>query len=199
MCHLISRNPRYYEVCTGALVPIFGHAEITVSALHPHLQDQSPHHEDWLHEIKMDGYRLIVSPGRSERPRLDKSLHFPPGVAGMCVSSPATCHFRVFQPVKFDPVQRVRGDVSDLAQSALQSSHGNRARLLGELRQLDESLENASEGILQTNSRFAQASRDIEAVQAGREAATRGRSEVIIPAYQALRPEAQVAFRMRLV
>jgi len=61
--------------------------------------------------------------------------------------------------------------------------------------QLDQSLENASEGFLQANRNFAQASRDIEAVQAGRPAATRGRSEDVIPAYQALRPEAQAAFR----
>src|SRR4029077_14234659 len=36
---------------------------------------------------------------------------------------------------------------------------------------------------------------DIEAVQAGCQAGTRGRSEDIIPTYQALRPEAHAAFR----
>jgi hypothetical protein len=56
-------------------------------------------------------------------------------------------------------------------------------------------LENASEGFLQANRNYAQAPCDIEAVQAGRQAATRGRSEDTIPAYQALRPEAQAAFR----
>jgi hypothetical protein len=87
-------------------------------------------------------------------------------------------------------------DVSDLAQSAAQSGHGNKARLLrGVLRQLDQSLENASEGFLQANRNFAQASRNIEAVQAGRQAATRGRTADVIPAYQALWPEAQGAFR----
>jgi hypothetical protein len=96
----------------------------------------------------------------------------------------------------FQAVQRVRGDVSDMAQSAAQSRHGNKARLLrGVLRQLDQSLENASEGFLQANRNFAQASRDIEAVQTGRQAATRGRSEDVIPTYQALRPEGQAAFR----
>jgi hypothetical protein len=39
--------------------------------------------------------------------------------------------------------------------------------LRGVLRQLDQSLENASEGFLQANRNYAQASRDIEAVQAG--------------------------------
>ena len=92
--------------------------------------------------------------------------------------------------------QRVRGDVSDLAQSAAQSGYGNKARLLrGVLRQLDQSLENTSEGFLQANRNSAQASCDIEAVQAGRQAAARGRSADVIPAYQTLRPEAQAAFR----
>ena len=96
----------------------------------------------------------------------------------------------------FQAVQRVRGDVSDMAQSAAQSGHGNKARLLrGVLRRLDQSLENASEGFLQANRNFAQASRDIKAVQAGRQAATRGRSADVIPAYQTLRLEAQAAFR----
>ena len=83
-----------------------------------------------------------------------------------------------------------------MAQSAAQSGHGNKARLLrGVLRRLDQSLENASEGFLQANRNFAQASRDIKAVQAGRQAATRGRTADVIPAYQALWPEAQAAFR----
>jgi hypothetical protein len=90
----------------------------------------------------------------------------------------------------------LRGDVSDMAQSAAQAGHGNKARLLrGALRQLDQSLENASEGFVQASRNFAQASRYIEAVQAGREAATHGRSEDVISAYQALRPLGQVAFR----
>jgi hypothetical protein len=95
----------------------------------------------------------------------------------------------------FEAIQRLRGDVSDMAQSAAQSGQGNKARLLrGVLAQLDQSLENASEGFFQANRNFAQASRDIEAVQTGRQAATRGRSEDLI-AYQALRPEAQAPFR----
>jgi hypothetical protein len=83
-----------------------------------------------------------------------------------------------------------------MAQFAAQSGDGNKARLLrGVLRQLDQSLENASEGFPQANRNFAQASRDIEAIQVGHQAATHGRSEDVIPAYQALRPEAQAAFR----
>lgn len=96
----------------------------------------------------------------------------------------------------FEAGQRVRGDVSDMAQSALQSGHGNEARLLrGVLRQLDQSLERSSEGFLQANQNFSAATRDIEAAQAGRQAAQRGRSEDPIPAYQELRAQAQAAFR----
>ena len=60
--------------------------------------------------------------------------------------------------------------------------------------QLDQ-LENASEEFLQAKRNYAEASRDIEALQAGRQAATRRRSEDTIPAYQALRREGQAAFR----
>jgi hypothetical protein len=96
----------------------------------------------------------------------------------------------------FTAVQRVRGDLSDAVQSALRSGHGNRARLLrGVLREVDRALENASEGYLAANQRFAQASRDIEAVQAGRGAAMRGWTEDTIPAFRALTPRGQQAFR----
>ena len=96
----------------------------------------------------------------------------------------------------FRAVQRVRGDLSDAAMKAERAGEGNKARLLrSALRELDRSMENASEGHLAANRNFSQATRDIEAVQAGRQAATRGRSEDVIPAYQALRPEGQAAFR----
>jgi hypothetical protein len=96
----------------------------------------------------------------------------------------------------FRAVQRVRGDLSDAAQSAFQSGQGNKARLLrGALRELDTSLEAASPGFRQANTNFAQSSRDIEAVGQGRDAFNRGRTEDVIPAFNAMRPEAQQAFR----
>jgi hypothetical protein len=49
---------------------------------------------------------------------------------------------------------------------------------------------------LAANLRFAQATRNIEAVQTGRNAAMRGRAEDTIPAFQALQPEGQAAFRI---
>jgi hypothetical protein len=56
-------------------------------------------------------------------------------------------------------------------------------------------MENASSGFRQANRNFAQGSRDIEAVQSGRDAAVRGRTEDTIPAYQALPAQGQAAFR----
>jgi len=96
----------------------------------------------------------------------------------------------------FTAVQRVRGDLSDAVQKATRAGEGNKARLLGGLlRRVDQAMEGASEGHLAANREFAQASRNIEAVQAGRAAARGGRSEDVIPRYQALPPEGQGAFR----
>jgi hypothetical protein len=96
----------------------------------------------------------------------------------------------------FAAVQRARGDIADWARTATQGGQGNKGRLLGGVvRQIDAAMENASAGHLAANRGFAQASRDIEAIQTGRQAATRGRSEDTIPAFQALTPEGQGAFR----
>lgn len=96
----------------------------------------------------------------------------------------------------FTAIQRLRGELSDAVQTAQRGGQGNRARLLGGvLREMDTAMESASAGFRQANARFAQQSRDIEAVGQGRQAATRGRTEDILPAYQGLSPEGQAAFR----
>lgn len=96
----------------------------------------------------------------------------------------------------FNLVQQIRHDVADMAQSALQSGQGNRARILrGVVGQLDQSLEASSAGYRQANRNFAQASRNIDAIDQGRAAAMRGRPEDTIPAFQRLAPEGQRAFR----
>lgn len=96
----------------------------------------------------------------------------------------------------FAAVQRARGEIADMAQSALQGGRGNQARLLGQVvRELDGSMEGASAGHLQATRNFAQASRNIEAVGQGRDAAMRGRTEDVIPRFQGLAPEGQQAFR----
>lgn len=96
----------------------------------------------------------------------------------------------------FTAVQRVRGDLSDAVQAATRAGAGNKARLLGGLlRQIDSAMENSSAGHLAANQNFAQASRNIEAVDAGRTAAMRGRTEDTIPAFRALPPQGQAAYR----
>lgn len=96
----------------------------------------------------------------------------------------------------FTAVQRVRGDLADAVTQAVSRQQGNRARLLGGvLRSLDSAMEQASPGFLRANQNFAQASRDIEAIAAGRTAATRGRPQDTIPAFQAQTPRGQAGFR----
>jgi hypothetical protein len=99
-------------------------------------------------------------------------------------------------PDDFEAVQRIRGDMADAAETARRGGQGNRARLIGgAVRQLDTAMENASPGYRQANQNFAQASHNINQVQAGRDASMRGRVEDTIPAFQALTPEGQQAFR----
>jgi len=99
-------------------------------------------------------------------------------------------------PDDFEAVQRIRGDMADAAETARRGGQGNRARLIGgAVRQLDTAMEAASPGYRQANANFAQASRNIEAVQTGRDASMRGRTEDTIPAFQALQPEGQAAYR----
>lgn len=96
----------------------------------------------------------------------------------------------------FDQVQRVRSELSDEIQNATQGGQRNRARMLGQvLTRLDDALESASEGFRQANRDYAGASRNIDAIEAGRVAAQRGRTEDTIAAYQALTPRGQQAFR----
>jgi hypothetical protein len=99
-------------------------------------------------------------------------------------------------PDDFEAVQRIRADMADVAQNARQNGYGNRARLIGQaVRELDSSMEGASPGYQQANQNFAKSSRDIEAVQTGRDAARRGRTEDIVPEFQGLSPEGQQAYR----
>jgi hypothetical protein len=99
-------------------------------------------------------------------------------------------------PDDFSAVQRIRGEMSDAAQNAAQNGYGNRARLIrGALGQLDTAMENASPGFRQANTNFRQASQNINAIDQGRTSALRGRTEDTIPAYNALNPEGQAAYR----
>lgn len=99
-------------------------------------------------------------------------------------------------PNDYEAVQRIRYDMADAAQSARQSGYGNRARLIGNaVRELDNAMEAASPGFRQANRNYAQSTRDIEAVQAGRDAAMRGRTEDTLQAFGNLGQNSQQAFR----
>jgi hypothetical protein len=99
-------------------------------------------------------------------------------------------------PNDFPAVERIRSDMADAAQNAMQQGFGNRARLIRQaVGQLDGAMENASNGYRAANANFAQASRNIDAIDQGRAAALRGRPEDTIPAFQGLTREGQQAFR----
>lgn len=96
----------------------------------------------------------------------------------------------------FPAVQRVRGDLSDAIETARRAGNGNRARLLGQvLREMDTAMENASAGHRAANRAFAEGSRTIEAVDEGRTAAQRGRSEDVTVNFTGRPPAQQAAFR----
>lgn len=99
-------------------------------------------------------------------------------------------------PDDFAAVERIRSDMADAAQNAMQQGYGNRARLIRQaVGELDTAMENASNGYRAANANYAQASRNIEAIDQGRAAAMRGRPEDTIPAFQRLTPEGQTGFR----
>jgi len=103
-------------------------------------------------------------------------------------------------PDDFAGAQRIRGDLSDTIQSAVQSGANNKARLLGGVqRQLDSALENASSGFKQANSNFSRATRDIGAIDQGRQAFARGRTDDILSDFNSLQPRGQQAFRTGFV
>jgi hypothetical protein len=100
------------------------------------------------------------------------------------------------QTVNFEAVQRARGDIADAVQEAERRGRGNMARLLRGVRgDLDAALQDASPGFRDAMARSSAAAREIEAVDLGTQAASRGRSEDKIAAFQAMTPGEQAGFR----
>jgi len=150
--------------------------------------------------VRSDAARVDVVPAINS---IDRTIGTGPGQTLNAANDTVEGVLRPFRerlarvnPDDFEAVQRIRSDMADTAQNARQNGYGNRARLItSAVRELDTAMENASSGYRAANAEFAQASRNIEAVQTGRQAATRGRTEDTIPGYQALTPEGQGAFR----
>lgn len=134
---------------------------------------------------------------------LDRNIGTQPGQALQAPNDSVEAILRPYRerlarvnPDDFSAVERIRGDMADAAQSARQQGYGNRARLIGQaVRELDASMEGASPGYRQANANFGQRSQDIEAIDAGRAAAMRGRPEDNIPAFQGQSAAGQRAFR----
>jgi hypothetical protein len=150
--------------------------------------------------VRNDAGRVDVTPALNN---LDRVIGTQPGQVLTpandsieAVLTPYRQRLARVNPDDFEAVQRIRGDMSDAAETAMRGGQGNRARLIGNaVRQLDAAMENASNGYRAANAQFAQASRDINAVNSGRQAATRGRTEDIIPEFQAQSPAGQGAYR----
>ncbi|MCC8954105.1 hypothetical protein H8B02_11725 [Bradyrhizobium sp. Pear77] len=150
--------------------------------------------------VRNDAGRVDVVPTLNN---LDRTIGTGPGQTLNAPNDSVESILRPFReriarvnPDDFEAVQRIRSDMADTAQNARQSGYGNRARLIGAaVRDLDAALENASSGYRQANRDFAGATRNIEAIDAGRTAALRGRTEDTIPEFNALSPRGQQAFR----
>lgn len=97
----------------------------------------------------------------------------------------------------FNAVFRAKLDLDDMITKAENQGAGNRAHYLGKVQnKLDQTLADASPAYAKARDAFAAASKRIEAVDAGKKAATRGRSEDTLAVYNAMTPEEQAAFRV---
>lgn len=97
----------------------------------------------------------------------------------------------------FDRVLGVKQQISDDIGAAVRAGRNNEARELGKvMRELDSALEEASPSYRTANDEFAKASRTIGQIDAGKAAASpRVRASDTVPAFNALTPEQQAAFR----
>lgn len=97
----------------------------------------------------------------------------------------------------FNGVHRVKFELDDMIQKATNQGAGNRAHYLTQVKNvLDDALADASPPYAAARDAYAAASRRIEAVGAGKTAATRGRAPDTIDVYNAMTPEEQAAFRV---
>lgn len=96
----------------------------------------------------------------------------------------------------FDRVLGVKKDLRDAIEVARRAGQGNRVRELNKIHAaLDQALEDASPAYRMANDQFASASRVIDSVETGQNAAMRGRVEDTIPQFRGMTPDQQAAFR----
>lgn len=101
----------------------------------------------------------------------------------------------------FDRVLGVKQDVQDAIGAALKAGRNNEARELKKLvTSIDEALENSSSGYRTANDQFARASREIEQIKNGKNAAgARNRAEDTIDTFNNLTDAEKAAFRVGYV
>lgn len=100
------------------------------------------------------------------------------------------------QVMDFNSLLSVRSDLSDMANKAFRSGANKQGSAIKSvIDELDAALADASSGYRSALEQYAKDSRVIDAVDTGKTAAMRGRYEDTIPAFNAMEPEAQAAFR----
>lgn len=96
----------------------------------------------------------------------------------------------------FNAALRAKRDIDDMIGRATRSGASNQARLLIQVRnELDNALAAASQPYAAARDAFRAGSREIEGVEAGRQAARRGRPEDTLAAFGLMTPQEQAAFR----
>lgn len=149
----------------------------------------------------VDVTRAVESIDRTLRPGLTGDLNLQNGIAYDSVEG-ALARARSLltdgrsQVVDFEVVQRARGDIADAVEKATRAGEGNKARLLRGVRDaLDQELEAASPGFRDAMARSRGAAREVDAIETGRTAAQRGRTDDKIRTFADMTPAEQTAFR----
>ena len=100
------------------------------------------------------------------------------------------------QTVGFDKVLRIKQELDDEIGKALRAGEKNKARMLSAVKtELDAGLQSASTPYARAARRFAQSSKAIDAIDKGKVAASRGRSEDTIPAFSKMNRMEKIGFR----
>lgn len=156
--------------------------------------------------VRNDAEAVNVSPVLSKidetlRPGLTGDLNLQNGIAYDSVESVLDRARRLLSDGKsqitdFTVAQRARGDIADAVERAHRAGEGNKARLLRQVRDaLDTELESASPGFRKAMANSRMAAREVDAVDIGKTAAGRGRTEDKIRAFSGLTGGEQAAFR----
>lgn len=97
----------------------------------------------------------------------------------------------------FTSIQRTWDDLGDAIGRAARAGENNKVRLLTQVKaELAQAMEAGSSGFRQANANFRARSKVIDALDEGKIAATRGRTEDTIPAFRAMNPQQQEAYRI---